>query len=68
MNSAEYCKICGMAFIDKTRVNQHIDIAHKSSLFQCQSCNMVLTDEKDFNNHIQIHFGFQKNDKSGDAT
>jgi uncharacterized C2H2 Zn-finger protein len=64
MNSAEYCKICGMAFIDKTRRNQHIDIAHKSSLYQCQSCNMVLTDKEDFENHMKIHFRFQKNDTS----
>jgi uncharacterized C2H2 Zn-finger protein len=60
---ANHCKICGMAFIDKTRLDQHMDLVHKSLLFQCQSCNMVFIDKADFNNHMEIHYRFQNNEQ-----
>jgi uncharacterized C2H2 Zn-finger protein len=53
-SSAAHCKICGMAFINTTELNHHIDLAHRKSLLQCQSCNKIFKDKTEFNEHIQI--------------
>lgn len=62
MDSAEYCKICGTAFINESILNQHVALVHKNSLFQCQSCNLVLADEKEFSKHMETHYAFQDRD------
>jgi uncharacterized C2H2 Zn-finger protein len=65
MNFAALCDICGMAFINKRRLNQHIDLVHKRSLFQCQSCNKVFKDKTEFNKHMNIHFRILNTSVSG---
>ncbi|TLX89664.1 MAG: hypothetical protein E6K94_09605 [Thaumarchaeota archaeon] len=56
MNSASYCKFCGMAFINEPQLERHFDLIHVRSLFQCQSCNKIFKDETEFKQHTRIHF------------
>lgn len=64
-SSAAHCKICGMAFINTTELDHHIDLAHTKSLFQCQSCNKIFKDKTEFNEHKQIHFRLLNTQGSG---
>ena len=49
------CAKCGMVFVAKRELNDHMNQVHKQHLFQCQSCNKVLDNEKQFRVHMVIH-------------
>jgi uncharacterized C2H2 Zn-finger protein len=49
------CSKCGMVFVGKTELYEHLNLVHKQHHLQCQSCNEVLDNEKQFREHIEKH-------------
>jgi hypothetical protein len=60
MKMMTFCEICGMAFIDRVQLNEHLTLVHKEGYYQCQSCNKIFEYKNEFEQHMRIHFEWQQ--------
>jgi hypothetical protein len=54
------CEKCGMAFVSRTKLKDHLTKVRKLGYFQCQSCNRFLDNEDQFRKHMTIHIQLQR--------
>ena len=49
------CLICGTSFADRSNLNAHLKVVHKSGLFKCEFCSEMLTNGYEFKLHLDSH-------------